>query len=739
MKLNNHYSDEDLEEKFEEIEENFENSEESIEKHKRFNFNKIIVFLKTLKLQGSIIILKILDYFFIGLGFTIKITKKIFRFLLNKIVFRSRVKSLWTKEADTYKMYLVYRKIVSELSNDYFNKYKRADDIEEQKSWEEKANNFSTQNTSLPKIPLRYKIVFALKSLMYDIKYLVVFTILNSAVLIYFNISNDMSGVDLLSYIFIFVLENIKILFFSVFIYLLVTYFIEVKKVKELVENNVEYYNDVWKFTIIDYNKIIDEINSRINKGKLKGKDEADKQLQSLKPQFSPPQPIVQQQPRQEDVYNNPYNLEWRKVFNEVLKNHKFQVPEFVKLETTEMHIFNIPTLTVDIINDKGEEIGNFLKRRLYRVYRDYEGIIGRLAVEFETVSLSSSKISYNGVPKENEEDSIFIGRTIKEWVSWNLVESPHAFVVGASRSGKSVTMRFMIYEAIKNGWLPLLADFKNGVSFDIFGKKGYSVTKDKSKFAQFTNQLLGEVLYRENLLSETLTTTLNSYNGKAIEEGRKTLPRLLCVFDEYQEMNSIKNDDSVTINSNMDSIIAKGAATGVHIVIGTQTPYVDNLGSGSTKNNISCRIILPMNDEPAWGTAFGTGNKLRAEDRVNTNKIPDNKKEAKGMAIVKGTGTDINNVIIKSPFVGDVEFNSMIINDLEYNPYADYKLHYSEEDEEDMTEEEKFLNNKIYGKEDNEVTYNKGKENVVEAEYEVVDDKEDVQEYPDDDFDDLM
>lgn len=690
MKPKNYYNDKNLKEKFEKSQEKFENIEEKGNKRGRFNLDKIKGFLGTLKNQGIKVSGILTDFMFLSLEKTVKLFKRI-----------------WNKEADAHKIYIVYRDLVVKLTDYHFKEYSEADDFNGREKWMDKADEYSIVVTSdIPKIPFHSKLVFAFKSLIYDTKYLIIFILLILGIFLSFLISNSFGELDLPTIILLFITNNADKLFPSIVGFLILIYSIEIKKVKHLIDNNKEYYNDIWQVTINGYNKIVKANNERCRMNKDKDGIEVSKSIQSQEQQFlNLPQ---EQQYKEEEVYN-PYADTWRTIFDEVLTKHKFQVPKFIKLETTEMHIFNVPTLTVDSINDRGEEIGNFLKRRLYRVYRDYEGIIGRLAVEFETVSLSSLKISYNEVPKENEENSIFIGRTIKEWVSWNLVESPHAFVVGASRSGKSVTMRFMIYEAIKNGWLPLLADFKNGVSFDIFGRKRYSVTKDKSNFAQFTNQLLGEVLYRENLLSETLTTTLNSYNEKAVEEGRQTLPRLLCVFDEYQEINNIKDDESGIINDNMDSIIAKGAATGVHIVIGTQTPYVDNLGSGSTKNNISCRIILPMNDDPAWGTAFGTG-KLRAEDRVNTKKIPDNKKEAKGMAIVKGTGTDINNVIIKSPFMEDNDFNSMVLNSLEDNPYADYQLHYDDEENDEVL-------NKIYGE---------GTENIVEADYEVIDEDED-------------
>lgn len=389
------------------------------------------------------------------------------------------------------------------------------------------------------------------------------------------------------------------------------------------------------------------------------------------------------QQPKEKELYN-PNKNEWQEIFEQFFKNHNFKVPEFEKLETTEVHIFNIPTISIADFSGKQEQIENFIGKRIYKINKEYEGI-GKIGIEFETVELPRI-ISYNEVPQPKKKNEIMLGRGIKSWISWDISTSPHMLVVGSTGGGKSVTMNFIISQVVKKRWLSYFVDFKGGIEFSIYKNNGYTVITEREDFIQFTKGLYGEVEYRSKLLSEYRVKNLDDINKKLKADNKAILPRTMVFLDEYADVNSVKDEFSDIVNSNIGRVLAKGRAVGVHLILGTQRPDAKTIGEGAFRDNIACRLIGKMNSDSAYAMSFGTTT-LTKEDKIYTNKMPDDDR-SKGMFIVQGTGTINDKEIIRVPFMEDEEFEDMVLNEWEDNEYADYKLHSLEDNEAEEYEE---------------------------------------------------
>lgn len=683
MKLNNHYSDEDLEEKSEELEENFEKLEESNEKQDRFNFGKIIGILGMLKLQGLKVSEKILDYFFIVLEFTIRITKKVFGFLRSKIAFRSRVKSLWTKEADVYKMYLVYRKVVSEQANDYFNRFKRAKDDEEQKKWKEKANNFSTQNTSLPNLPFGYKVEFAFKSSFHNAKYTIINVTL--CIMIFFSIMLDMNG--LTAPIFL----NLKFLALTYSVFLSIVYFNNIKKVIDLVENNNQYYNDIWKFTIEGYNKIIEEINSRINKGKLKGKDEADNQLQPIKQQSTVSQSsTVQQQPKQEEVYNNPYSDMWKEINRKYFKLDNFRIPEYERLELIERHTIHDYDLKEEDVVKISENIEKYRGVPINSI----KSIDGKIIVDF-LIGEFPNLIPFSEVPKV-DENFIVAGKSAEGWITWNLDRQPHGLIVGTTGSGKSNTVRFVFNEfQKKKNYLMYVIDFKGGSDYYFLDGK-YKLITDTEGFIDFIKKLDSELTYRQKLFKDLRSNEIDEINNILKKKGENTIPHLKVFMDEFAFVSSLPKEIKNSVIKAIEQLMQRGRSFGMHFTFIVQKPTAENLGSSYIRSLIGFRLIGKLEEEADYEKSFGASNNLKGQDKVFADKMK-NEADFLGKFVVKGGYIENNplgrNIIVRIPFMDVSDYDKMVLNEWEDNPYADYKLHYESDEKDEVL-------NKLYGKE---------------------------------------
>lgn len=557
------------------------------------------------------------------------------------------------------KQLLLYKRIVNnrlkksykDLDNPYISEDKR-------NRSEQTIINLHTSKGSyiLPRLDNEASVLFSIKSLLADRRFLVVFVIIN---LLYILFNNTLYYTEIL-------LQSLFFIFFQLLLYK----FIVTRRLKDEVVSNTKLYDFLWKH----YSSILElEEDYKYAVGLMHHKEEEvayntnineDNVVDEIN--YIGPSPSV-------DI--------WKNIFNQFYSKHDFVPPIYSKLENTELYIFTIPTMSVDDFLNKQEQIQNFVGKKIYKIYRNYNNTIGNIAIEFETSALPRI-IPYTLVPS-SKDNEIIIGKSIKDWISWNLDTSPHALVVGPTGGGKSVTMNFLISQVINKKWLPYFVDFKGGSEFGIYNDKKYSVITEREDFAEFSSLLIGEVEYRSRLNAKYKAKNLKSLNAKLINEGKEPLPRIVVFLDEYADVNSTKDDLSFNINSNIGRVLAKGRAVGIHLVIGTQRPDANTIGSGAFRDNIACRIVGKMSSESGYKMSFGVES-LSKEDKNIVSKVP-NDKSYKGIFILQGTGTTEDKEIVRVPFMEDEEFE-VIVDGWNDNIFSGYKLHPLEavEDNED-------------------------------------------------------
>ena len=152
-----------------------------------------------------------------------------------------------------------------------------------------------------------------------------------------------------------------------------------------------------------------------------------------------------------------------------------------------------------------------------------------------------------------------------------------HVIIEGGSGSGKTVFARTMILSACSlyspDELQIQLFDFKDGMGF-----KSFSDYELKHlKFVSFNNKIddARDVLtYISSLIgarNRQITSisgidTLEGYNKKALEEGRKPIPRMMVVLDEYQEI--VELDDCL---KSLEDIARRGRACGISLILSSQ------------------------------------------------------------------------------------------------------------------------------------------------------------------------
>ncbi len=177
----------------------------------------------------------------------------------------------------------------------------------------------------------------------------------------------------------------------------------------------------------------------------------------------------------------------------------------------------------------------------------------------------------------------VLVGRGGAETVAFTLGDSKenlHNVLIGGTvGTGKSNLLLTMIYSIAAN-YSPdevemYLLDFKEGVEFARFARKDSYLPHAKIVGIQADARLgqgvlkgiLKELEKRSKLLLEHNVTNLANYRA----ETGKSMPRILVVIDEFQEL--FNDEDVASENADLlESVVRRGRSFGIHVVLASQT-----------------------------------------------------------------------------------------------------------------------------------------------------------------------
>ena len=190
---------------------------------------------------------------------------------------------------------------------------------------------------------------------------------------------------------------------------------------------------------------------------------------------------------------------------------------------------------------------------------------------------------------------------------SFKLDNVGHVLISGMANSGKTNCIHSMILSLLS--WCnPCILKFaiisshnasyysyeKIAKNFIVKSHGGYYIAKDINTISMLLLDIEQELLYREGLISKSVSANIKEYNAKYVtgdlnpDEGYVFLPYIILVIDELSELNDVKNANTVI------SMIAKnGHKNGIILVIATRNRIKRTLVSDETLKCICTRISL--------------------------------------------------------------------------------------------------------------------------------------------------
>lgn len=172
----------------------------------------------------------------------------------------------------------------------------------------------------------------------------------------------------------------------------------------------------------------------------------------------------------------------------------------------------------------------------------------------------------------------------------------PHLLIAGATGSGKSVCLNAIITSILLRARPDevkfIMIDPKR-IELNIYNDIPHlivPVVVNPKQAAAALNWAVEEMERRFELLSETKTRHLDSYNREAQEE----LPYLVIVLDELADLMIIAAKE---VEDAICRLAQMGRAVGIHLVVATQRPSSDII-TGLIKANITSRIAFAVSSQ---------------------------------------------------------------------------------------------------------------------------------------------
>jgi len=212
---------------------------------------------------------------------------------------------------------------------------------------------------------------------------------------------------------------------------------------------------------------------------------------------------------------------------------------------------------------------------------------------EYETIYLR--EILENEIFKKSKSPlTIALGKDIvgKPFVT-DLKKLPHLLIAGTTGSGKSVGINAMILSLLYRNspdQLRLMMIDPKMLEFSIYNDIPHLltpvITQPKKAITALSN-MVGEMERRYQMMSQTRTKNIETYNEKAKKENREQLPYIVVVIDELADLMMTGGKD---VEFSIARLAQMARASGIHLIVATQRPSVDVV-TGLIKANLPSRI----------------------------------------------------------------------------------------------------------------------------------------------------
>ncbi|WP_084340071.1 FtsK/SpoIIIE family DNA translocase [Helicobacter pametensis] len=178
-----------------------------------------------------------------------------------------------------------------------------------------------------------------------------------------------------------------------------------------------------------------------------------------------------------------------------------------------------------------------------------------------------------------------------------DLKKLPHLLIAGTTGSGKSVGVNAMILSLLYRNSpddLKLMMVDPKMVEFMPYSDLPHLITPiitDPKKAVIGLANAVREMERRYTLMSQSRTKEIISYNQKAEELGLEKFPYFVIIIDELADLIVTAGKE---VEYSLGRISAMGRASGMHLIVATQSPRADIL-IGQIKTNLPAHLSFKV------------------------------------------------------------------------------------------------------------------------------------------------
>ena len=178
-----------------------------------------------------------------------------------------------------------------------------------------------------------------------------------------------------------------------------------------------------------------------------------------------------------------------------------------------------------------------------------------------------------------------------------DLSKMPHLLIAGQTGAGKSVCINSiitsLIYKSSPEDVKMILVDPKK-VELNVYNGIPHLMTPvvtDPKKAAGALQFVVREMEKRYETFAKRKVKDIGRYNEVAAEAGEKTMPRIVVIVDELNDLMLVARGE---VEDSVMRIAQLARAAGIYLILATQRPSV-NVITGVIKANIPSRIAFAV------------------------------------------------------------------------------------------------------------------------------------------------
>lgn len=217
---------------------------------------------------------------------------------------------------------------------------------------------------------------------------------------------------------------------------------------------------------------------------------------------------------------------------------------------------------------------------------RTYNIQIAKPESQWQNLRLIEFKAGLEMLKKQDFRLGIYAGNEAdKKKFCFDLADTPHCFVAGATKSGKTKFIQTMIVCLLQNpnNVEVTVIDPKEGVDFKVLTPKIRLIT-NLNEIRNYFESMINEMQSRFIQMSEM-------QNDNVLSLG---LRYKIIVIDELKDLIDQEDKKEKELSIPLGRLAQKARQAGIHLILGTQRPDSDSF-SGILRSNIPSRIALKV------------------------------------------------------------------------------------------------------------------------------------------------